>query len=197
MSPSIVRHRSLAPRGGANVRDRTVGPKRRHFITLIRIAAPPVIISALGSVLVTIGFRELTATGSSALLAVYFLVLTSGVVLYFCGTVFSLIVMGGATRNLVTHLLWNEPVTASATYAAVRSRFWGLLGATLVVMVWVGIAVSITFVAWYMVFAFVIFGSVMLAQIAPIWLSAFVGVVGFIAVSVLGLWLLFFLAGRV
>src|SRR6266446_1271707 len=156
---------SLAPLGAGDLIDRAVRLYRRHFITLIRIAAPPVIISALGSVLVTVGFRELTATGSSALLAIYFLVLASGVVLYFCGTVFSLIVMGGATRNLVTHLLWNEPVSARATYAAVRSRFPGLLLATLLVMMWVGGAVFVTFIAWYMIFAFVIRGSVMLAQI--------------------------------
>ena len=34
--------------------------------------------------------------------------------------------MGGATRTLVAHLLRNDPVTAQATYKAVRSRFWGL-----------------------------------------------------------------------
>jgi hypothetical protein len=38
-----------------------------------------------------------------------------------------LVVMGGATRTLVAHLLRNEPVTASATYKAVRARFWGLV----------------------------------------------------------------------
>ncbi|HEY3026998.1 MAG TPA: hypothetical protein VGJ55_12685 [Pyrinomonadaceae bacterium] len=192
-----VNQLSVAPLGAGDLIDRAVRLYRRHFITLIRIAAPPVIISALGSVLVTIGFRELTATGSSALLALYFLVLASGVVLYFCGTVFSLIVMGGATRNLVTHLLWNEPVTASATYAAVKSRFWGLLGASLLVTFWLGIAGTVAFTAWYMVAAFVVLGAVMFAQVAPVWMSSVFGVVAFIAATVLAMWLFFFLASRV
>ena len=197
MPSLLVNQLPLAPLGAGDLIDRAVRLYRNHFFTLIRIASPPVVVAAAGSVLWAISWRQFTATVSEASLALYLVLAALGVFLMFAGNVFSLIVMGGATRNLVTHLLWNEPVSARATYAAVRSRFWGLLGATLVVMVWVGIAVSITFVAWYMVFAFVIFGSVMLAQIAPIWLSAFVGVVGFIAVSVLGLWLLFFLAGRV
>ena len=45
------------------------------------------------------------------------------------GYLFMLVVMGGATRTLVAHLLRNDPVTARATYNAVRSRFWGLVSA--------------------------------------------------------------------
>src|SRR5688572_30883 len=188
---------SLAPLGAGDLIDRAVRLYRRHFITLIRIASPPVVISALGSVLATIGFRELTGTGSSGLLAVYLLVMLSGSALYFCGTVFSLIVMGGATRNLVTHLLWNEPVTARATYASVKSRFFGLLGASLLVTFWLGISGVVAFMSWYMVVAFVLLGAVVLTQVAPVWLSSALGAVAFIGATVLGLWLFFFLASRV
>jgi hypothetical protein len=188
---------SLAPLGAGDLIDRAVRLYRRHFITLIRIASPPVVISALGSVLATIGFRELTGTASSGLLAVYFLVMFSGGALYFCGTVFSLIVMGGATRNLVTHLLWNEPVTARATYAAVKSRFFGLLGASLLVTFWLGISSVVAFMGWYMVVAFVLLGAVVLTQVAPVWLSSVFGAVAFIGATVVGLWLFFFLASRV
>jgi hypothetical protein len=118
-------------------------------------------------------------------------------VLYFCGTVFSLIVMGGATRNLVTHLLWNEPVTARATYAAVKSRFFGLLGAALLVTFWLGISFMVAFMGWYMVVVFVLFGAVVLATVAPVWLSSLFGAVAFIGATAVGLWLFFFLAGRV
>ena len=198
MSASIeVNQLSIAPLGAGDLIDRAVRLYRRHFITLIRIAAPPVIISALGSVLITVSFRELTATGSSTLLAVYFLLLALGVVLYFCGTVFSLIVMGGATRNLVTHLLWNEPVTASATYAAVKSRFWGLLGASLLVTGWLLIAVVVAGVGWEMVAGFSMMGAVLLATVAPTWLSIIFGTVAVIGATALGLWLFFFLASRV
>ena len=48
--------------------------------------------------------------------------------------------MGGATRNLVSHLIWNEPVSARTTYRAVKSRFWGLLGASILVFFWLAFA---------------------------------------------------------
>ena len=197
MQASIADSLSIAPLGAGDLIDRAVRLYRRHFITLIRIAAPPVIISALGSVLVTIGFRELTAATSGVSLALYFLLILAGSTVYFIGTVFSLIVMGGATRNLVTHLLWNEPVTASATYAAVKARFWGLLGASLLVTVWLGIAGTVAFMGWYMVFAFSVLGAVLLATVAPAWLSVIFGAVAVIGATALGLWLFFFLASRV
>ena len=194
---SLSNELALAPLGAGDLIDRAVRLYRRHFITLIRIASPPVIVSALGSVLATIGFRELTTTASSSMLVLYIFIMVSGGVLYFCGTVFSLIVMGGATRNLVTHLLWNEPVTARATYAAVKSRFFGLLGASLLVTFWLGISGVVAFMGWYMVAAFVVLGAVVLATVAPVWLSSVFGAVALIGATVVGLWLFFFLASRV
>ena len=40
---------ALAPLGAGDLIDRAVRLYRRHFLTLIRIAAPPVLISATGS----------------------------------------------------------------------------------------------------------------------------------------------------
>src|SRR6185295_8424812 len=97
MSTATVNQLSLEPLGAGDLIDRAVRLYRRHFITLIRIAAPPVIISALGSVLITIGSREFTGASSGAALALYALLIAAGVGFYFVGTVFSLIVMGGAT----------------------------------------------------------------------------------------------------
>src|SRR5947209_8302352 len=109
-SPSI--ELALAPLGAGDLIDRAVRLYRRHFLTLIRIAAPPVLVSALGSTITTIAFRELSATSSELRVALYVLILLGGGVIIICGSLFSLIVMGGATRNLVSHLLWNEPVSA-------------------------------------------------------------------------------------
>jgi hypothetical protein len=197
MSAFVVNQLPLAPLGAGDLIDRAVRLYRRHFFILIRIAAPPVIVAAAGSILVAICWRQLFLTESEVSLALLVVLMVIGVFLMLAGNVFSMIVMGGATRNLVTHLLWNEPVSARATYAAVRSRFWGLLGATVVVMIWVGVSAFIAFIAWYMVVIFLTFGAIMLVQVAPEWVGIFVGAVGFIVSSVLGLWLLFFLAGRV
>lgn len=197
MSALLVNQLTLAPLGAGDLIDRAVRLYRRHFFTLIRIAAPPVVVAAVGSVLYAVAMRKVFITADAASLAFYVVLLLSGLALMFVGNVFSLIVMGGATRNLVTHLLSNAPVSLRATYAAVRSRFWGLLLASLVMILWLGISFSIAFVVWYILFAIVLFGSFMLALVLPSWLAGFVGVIGFIAGTILGLWLFFFLAGRV
>jgi len=197
MSTATVNQLSLAPLGAGDLIDRAVRLYRRHFITLIRIAAPPVIISALGSVLITIGSRELTGAATGVALAVYILLVLGGVGLYFVGTVFSLIVMGGATRNLVTHLLWNEPVTARATYAAVKSRFWSLLGASLVVTLWLFIAGMVAGFGWYFAVLVSVLGAILLATVLPGWLAFIIGAVAGLGATLLALWIFFFLAGRV
>src|SRR5215471_11533932 len=125
---SVSNDLALQPLGAGDLIDRAVRLYRHHFLTLIRIAAPPVLVSAAGSTLTTISFRAIGATPSSARLILYVLTFLGGGVVIICGSLFSLIVMGGATRNLVAHLLWNEPVTFRITYRAVKSRFGGLLG---------------------------------------------------------------------
>src|SRR5215831_15416383 len=102
---------ALAPLGAGDLIDRAVRLYRRHFFTLIRISAPPVLVSALGWTIDTIAGREISSAGSSLSVLWYFLWLMLGMVIILAGALFSLIVMAGATRNLVAHLLSNEPVT--------------------------------------------------------------------------------------
>ncbi|MFN2492142.1 MAG: hypothetical protein ABR501_04575 [Pyrinomonadaceae bacterium] len=187
----------LLPLGAGDLIDRAVRLYRRHLSVLIRIAAPPVFVTAIGSVLWTIAWRGFFGTSSEQLFVLYVLMSVGGFVLIVGGHILSLIVMGGASRNLVTHLLWNEPVLARTTYAAVRSRFWSLLGATIIMMLWLGVAGAVAFFGWYVVVAFVSVGAIVLARWAPVWLTAIVGVVGFLAASAVALWLFFFMAGKV
>src|ERR687894_437709 len=135
-----VKHLQLAPLGAGDLIDRTVRLYRRHFMTLVRASAPPVFISAVGSVLYTLGVRSIALTESEGRLALYFLLALLGPLFWFVGLVAQLIVMGGASRNLVMHLLWGEAVTARLIYRSVRSRFRGLLGASLVVCFWMLLA---------------------------------------------------------
>src|SRR5438132_4073200 len=97
---------ALAPLGAGDLIDRAVRLYRQHFLTLIRIAAPPVLVSALGSAITTIAFREFS-TSSEMRLLLFVLVWLAGLAIIGCGSLFSIIVMGGATRNLVAHLLWS------------------------------------------------------------------------------------------
>jgi hypothetical protein len=124
---------ALSPLGAGDLLDRTVRLYRRHFTTLIRAAAPPVIVAAAGSVLWTVGWREGALAEESGALALYVTMAVVGFVLILFGNFCFLLVMGGASRNLVLHLLRGEPVSAAAIYRNVRSRFWGLVGALLLI----------------------------------------------------------------
>lgn len=197
MASSSATALHIVPLGAGDLIDRAVRLYRRHLFVLIRIAAPPVFVSALGSVVWAIAWRKLFSAPSGSELALYLLLGATGLTLLAGGHLFSLIVMGGASRNLVEHLLWNEPVSARATYAAVRSRFWGLLGASIVMLLWLGLSFSVAFFGWYLVVTFVSLGAILFGQWAPIWLSVIVGGVGVLAGSIVALCLFFFMVGRV
>jgi hypothetical protein len=196
MADLQVNQLPLAPLGAGDLIDRAVRLYRRHFLTLIRIAAPPVLVSALGSTFTTISFRAFSAASNNTSLALYFLILLVGGTIILCGSLFSVIVMGGATRNLVAHLLWNEPVSVRITYRAVKSRFWGLLVASLLVAIWLAFAAFIAFMAAEMLLGISLIGGLALAQVFPSWLSALAGGIVGVAAVVVGLIIFFLLAGR-
>ncbi len=188
---------SLAPLGAGDLIDRAVRLYRRHFLTLIRISTPPVVVSVIGAVIMTIAMREVSRTPDETWFATYLMLTFVGFAIRIGGMLMTLIVMGGATRNLVTHLLWNEPVTARATYRNVRARFWGLLGASILVGIWILFTAFICIFAWYMTTIIVVLGAVAFAQVAPAWVSVVIGVIGTIIGIVAATILFFFLAGRV
>jgi hypothetical protein len=187
---------ALAPLGAGDLIDRAVRLYRRHFLTLIRIAAPPVLVSAAGSAITTIAFRAMGATSSSSRLFLYGLMLLGGGLVIAAGSLCSLIVMGGATRNLVAHLLWDEPVSFRATYAAVKSRFWGLLGASVIVAIWLGFCSWLAITGFYLVFLLLLVLAVAIGRVMPEWIIAIVSILGTVGGIVAGLILFFLLAGR-
>jgi hypothetical protein len=186
---------ALAPLGAGDLIDRAVRLYRRQFLTLIRIATPPVLVSALGSTIVTIAFRELSSTSSELRLVMYVFVFIGGLVVTLCGSLFSLIVMGGATRNLVAHLVWNEPVTARTTYRAVKERFWGLLGASILVALWLAFAAIIASMGYGFLSFIMVMAVAVGASISP-WITTLVVGLGTFASITLALILFFLLAGR-
>jgi len=187
---------ALAPLGAGDLIDRAVRLYRRHFLTLIRIAAPPVLVSATGSTFTTIAFREIGATPSSSRLLLYLLMLFGGALVIASGSLFSLIVMGGATRNLVAHLLWDEPVSFRTTYRAVKSRFWGLLWASMLVAAWLVLCGFIAITAFYLVFALLLVMTFALGSVMPTWITGIFTGLGTFTAIVAGIILFFWLAGR-
>jgi hypothetical protein len=197
MNPSTATELSLAPLGAGDLIDRAVRLYRRHLFILIRIFAPPVMVAAAGWILTTISFRQLFIVSNEIELAGYFILLGVGLLVTLGGHLFNLIVMGGATRNLVAHLLRNDPVSAKATYKAVRARFWGLLGASVLVFLWILVAALAAFMGLYMVSIFLTLGSVLLASSAPVWFATIVAVIGVLSASAVALWIFFLVVGRV
>ncbi|HEX8456133.1 MAG TPA: hypothetical protein VF656_02330 [Pyrinomonadaceae bacterium] len=186
---------SLSPLGAGDLIDRTIRLYRRHFMTLIRTAAPPVVGSATGSVLWTVSMRAIPATASGGRLVLYVGMAVVGWLLMMTGSFFFLLVMGGASRNLVMNLLWNEPVAVRTIYRSVRARFWGLVGALFMIGIfaWI-VGVCIAFV-WVLAVALVVGGAVAIGG-GPLLLGGILGTVLFILLTLGALFLFFFVVGR-
>jgi hypothetical protein len=195
MDSSTANHLPLEPLGAGDLVDRAIRLYRRHFSTLIRIAAPPVVIYSFGWVLVGISWRDLWVTSESSSLGLYMLILLAGFMLGVGGSLFMMIVMGGAARNLVSHLLWNEPVSVKTTYVNVKSRFWSLLGATILVGIILVIVFFVIFYAYAIVLAVAFAGLALLAIVStPLFIVGMI-IVGTI-ITLAALWLFFWIAGR-
>src|SRR5215213_10170679 len=187
----------LAPLGAGDLIDRAVRLYRRHLFVLIRTAAPPVIIVAAGWVLFSISIRQVFLTFETSDLMLNVLLLMAAGVTMLAGYLFILVVMGGATRTLVAHLLRNDPVTARATYKAVRARFGGLVVASLIMLFWIIAAFFVAMSGAQMVGGITLVAAGALGMIAPTWLAAIVGVIGTLLATAASLWLFFVIVGRV
>jgi hypothetical protein len=187
----------LAPLGAGDLIDRAVRLYRRHLFVLIRTAAPPVIVVAAGWILWSISIRRVFVTSETSDLFFYAMLSCLSLAIMLTGYVFTLVVMGGATRTLVAHLLRNDPVTANATYRAVRSRFWGLLGASLIVFGLIFVCFTGVFLGWYMAVGMFAMVSVLLVSAVPIWLAVIIGAIGTLIATAVALWVFFFIVGRV
>ena len=186
----------LAPLGAGDLIDRAVRLYRRHLFVLIRTAAPPVIIIAAGWILGSISFRQIFITARTGDLVFNIFLSMLSVAIMLGGYLSILVVMGGATRTLVAHLLRNDPVTAQATYKAVRSRFWGLVGASFIVGCWILVSFVAAFSGWYMAFLIIALICVALATLS-VWLSVIAGIVGGLATMAFTAWFFFFIVARV
>ncbi|HEU4836303.1 MAG TPA: hypothetical protein VFS90_17870 [Pyrinomonadaceae bacterium] len=187
----------LAPLGAGDLIDRAVRLYRRHLFVLIRTAAPPVIIVAVGWVLTSLSIRKVFFTSRTEDVLFYGLLLVAAIVIMLAGYLFILVVMGGATRTLVAHLLRNDPVTARATYTAVRVRFWGLFVASLIMLAWIIAAVFVASSGAQMIGMVAFFAAIALALVAPGWMAAILGIIGTLLATGVALWLFFLIVGRI
>jgi hypothetical protein len=118
-----------------------------------------------------------------------------GWLLLMTGSFFFLLVMGGASRNLVMHLLWDEPVAARTIYRSVRARFWGLVGALFLIGIFAWIVGMIIFFTWLVAVVMVAGGAVAIGG-GAMWLGGILGVALFLLLTTGALFLFFFIVGR-
>ena len=190
---------SIVPLGAGDLIDRAVRFYRRNFRTFLFIAAPPVIAGTLISVGWRFAGRELFSVGSGvdrADLAFYYIFLWLGTVLiWFTETVATLVVMGGASRNFVRHLLFGEAITFSATYRNSWQRLASLIVASSIITLVLGIVGLFVFYFGFLIAALAIMLIVYAFSFLPI--AAFVVslAVG-IAIATATFWLFFLVASR-
>ncbi|MET0622283.1 MAG: hypothetical protein ABW250_04800, partial [Pyrinomonadaceae bacterium] len=158
-------------------------------------------VSAAGWVLLLICLRAMSAAASEARVVAYFVGAAAGLAVYVFGLLAQLTVMGGASRNLVMHLLWGEPVTTRLIYRSVRSRAWALFRASAVVLFWLFISGVAAFAAgsiiWVMMFFAVSLMAVATVSAGAQWLPLILFAVLTVAMILLMLFVFFFVAGRV
>ena len=200
MATLAVKQLELAPLGAGDLIDRTVRLYRHHFMTLIRVSALPVVISAAGFVTYSVSVTAMGATASPERLGVYTLFMLLGLSVLFLGLLAQLVVMGGASRNLVMHLLRGEPVTARLIYRGVRAHFWSLLGAALLVAVWIMSAAALALVVLFfvMMLAFMVLAAAVTAASAAglQWVTIVLALLIYLAGLFVALFVFFFIAGR-
>lgn len=197
MPSSVTTQLPLAPLGAGDLIDRAVRLYRRHLFVLIRTAAAPVIIVAAGWVLFSVSIRQFVRASETGDLLWNFFLFMVAFFIMMIGYLFMLVVMGGATRTLVEHLLRNDPVTTRATYNAVRARFWGLFAASLLMLIWVFIASSTCFYVAWMLIGIIVFGSAFLTMVVPSWLAITLGVILSLIVAAAAMTFFFILVARV
>ncbi len=176
---------SLSPLGAGDLIDRSVRLYRRNLWTFILIASPPVVVGTLLSVAWTLLGRELFAVSSSVNAddrTFYYLFVSFGnILIWLTEAVATLVVMGGASRNFVRHLLFGEPITFRETYTNTRKRIFGLIAASTIIAVLLAVIGFVFFYLGIIVTALVIVLVAMAFSSIPILaviISVIVGIAG-------------------
>lgn len=191
---------SLSPLGAGDLIDRAVRFYRKYFWTFILIASPPVIVGTLISVGWTVTGRQifsLSADKYSPENAFYMVFLWFGnMAIWLTETIATLVVMGGASRNFVRHLLFGEPITFRETYQNMWGRLAGLILASSIITFVLGAIGGVIFYFGMLIGAIAIVLVVSVFSWVPI--LAFVISLAIAVAAAWGtLWLFFLVASRV
>lgn len=191
---------SLSPLGAGDLIDRAIRFYRKYFWTFILIASPPVIAGTLISVGWTVAGRQIFSTGAekySAEHTFYLVFLWFGsIVIWLTETIATLVVMGGASRNFVRHLLFGEPITFRETYRNTWQRLAGLIVASSIISCVLGALGLVIFYVGMIVGMIAVMIVVAVFSWVPI-LAFIISLALGLGVAFLTLWLFFLVASRV
>ncbi len=189
---------SVSPLGAGDLIDRSVRFYRKHFWTFVFIASPPIIIGAVFLIGWTILARNLFSVNSAnpdeATFYTIFIYL-GGFFIWCIQLIAVFVVMGGASRNFVRHILFDEPIAVRETYKNVKSRFGGLLFVSGMLVLLLG------FFGFILFYFGILVAAVSIALAA--WLFSFLPVLALLVSLALGLaaiygtlWVFFLVTSR-
>ena len=186
--------------GAGDLIDRAVRFYRAYFWTFLLIAGPPVVFGTIVSVVWMMLGREIFSVSARVDTSEYYFYRAfqwlGSIVIWFGETIATLMVMGGASRNFVRHLLFGEPITFGDTYRNTWHRLGGLAVASTLMTVVVGILGIVIFYFAIMVGFLGIALIAFLTSFLPV-LSVILSIVWGVAVSFGAMWLFFLVASRV
>jgi hypothetical protein len=193
-------HKNLVhPLGAGDLIDRAIRLYRQNFWTFIWIASPPIVIATIFSLGWTILGRQLFSVGSAnnsdSIAFYYIFTWLGGSAIWFIETVAALVVMGGASRNFVRHLLWFEPITFRETYTNVWKKPVSLILSSVFIVFLLGIFGIVIFYFGLILVSIVVMISALLASFSTI-LAGIVGFILSLAVIFLSLSLFFLIASK-
>lgn len=190
---------SLTPLGAGDLIDRAVRFYRQNFWTFVWIAAPPILIGTLLSIIWTMLAGGLFSGGAQhdpveAFLHQMFLFI-GNIFIWFIESVAVMTVMGGASRNFVRHMLFGEPLSFRETYKNTRKRIFGLIAASAIIT----LLLSIIGIFIFYFTAIILFIAVAIAAAAFSFSPFLIFIVSLflsLAIIFLGGWLFFLVASR-
>lgn len=190
---------TITPLGAGDLIDRAVRFYRRNFWIFVWIAAPPVIIGTTISVGWTFLGRSLFSVGTvrnpDDLVPYYLFVWFGGMIIWLIQSVATLTVMGGASRNFVRHLLFNEPITFRETYKNVKKRIGGLTVASFLLTVFIGF-IGLMIFYFGLIIGFIVVGFTVYAlNFFPI-MAFIVGLAFGLAIAFGTFWVIFLIVSR-
>lgn len=139
---------TLNPLSAGDIIDRAARLYKRNISVLLRIALVPTLIEFAGSILLSFGMKNASLQRGDERVLLTVVMIVVGIVLRVGGQFAFFAVLGGASRSIIYHFYDGTPINVRDCLRSIRSRFFSLLGATIIIAI---IATSFTFAIFFIV----------------------------------------------